>query len=231
MRRARSRAGLAGDWHAAAQVCWVSALFSCAAAPHDIAVSANALSAGDAAASPSFAALPDVPVPQQTPRVTRGLSLARHVLADALPTPPEDRSYAALQAWIDQIVAPWIRARRDNTDETRFEFGLQSGASGDEQLIALAVLAIMEESTALELSRIPLPLELDTEPEIADIFRDLVSTQSKPFRNAAAAEYRQCSELSVEVSSALRRWPEFCRARIARLQSQAPLARVAVPVR
>ncbi|MET0390220.1 MAG: hypothetical protein ABW321_29885, partial [Polyangiales bacterium] len=190
---------------------------SCASASPEVAGRSSALHVEDANAPPTFAALPDVPKTQQSPRIVQGLSLARHVLADGLPTPPDDRRYVTLQGWIDQTVAPWISTRRDNTDETRFEFALQAGASDEERVIALGVLGLLEENTALELTHIPVPIELDTEPEIADIFRDLVETQAKPFRNAAKQQYRSCSAEADRASDDVHRWATFCRGRYARL--------------
>lgn len=208
---------------------WLSCLTllaACATASPDVAVSSNALYRGDPAAPPAFAVLPDVTKPQQTTRVAQGLSLARHVLGTALPTAPDDRRYASLQAWIDETVAPWISARRDSVDETRFQFGLGDNAARPdkikpaeaEQVIARAVLGLMQENTAQELSQMPMPEELDSEPEIAEIYRDLVSTQSKPFRNAALAEYEQCSALADDAGRELQRWAEFCHVRSVHLR-------------
>jgi len=178
----------------------------------------RALYAGDPSAPPAFAALPDIESRQQSSRIIEGLSLARHVLATKLPTPPDDRRYQSLQSWIDQTVAPWIRARRDSVDEARFQFGIDAGAAADETVIGRGVLGLLEENTALELSQIPSPTELDTEPEIAEIFRELVTTQAKPFRNAAVSEYRLCSELGQAKGGELSRWAEFCRSRFERLR-------------
>jgi hypothetical protein len=178
------------------------------------------LSLGDPAAPPGFAALPDIAHSQRSSRIEQGLSLARQLLATPLPAPPDDRHYAILQAWIDERVAPWVSARREGVDETRFQFGLQTQHSEPAAVVARGVVGLLEENTALELAQIPSPSELETEPEIAEMFRELVDTQAKPFRHAAVSEYRKCSELGSDGDSDAKRWGEFCRARFRRLQHE-----------
>ena len=203
------------------------ALAACAAHGTEVSVTRSALQHGDPDAAPEFAALPDVQATQQTPRVVRGLSLARDVLQHGLPTPPDDRRYAALQAWIDRAVVPWVESRRDSLDETRYQFGIPAGAepkpaagSEPESAIAWGVLALLEENTARELSRIPSPTELDTEPDIADIFRELVGKQARPFRSAALAKYRKCYDLGVHAGSEVADWAQFCGLRYERVHRE-----------
>lgn len=194
-------------------------LSACAAQGAEVTAQRSALYRGDPSAAPAFAALPDITKAQQSTRVAQALSLVQHTLSGQLPTPPDDRRYEALQTWIDETVAPWISARRDSVDELRFQFDLAHNAVVSEQVIARGVIGLLQENTAQELSQIPLPSELDTEPEIADIFRDLVNTQAKPFRNAALAEYRQCDALAEPVNPDVQRWSEFCHVRAERLRA------------
>jgi hypothetical protein len=137
-----------------------------------------------------------------------------------LPEPPSDRSYQRLQTWIDQDVVPWVSARRESVDETRFEFGLEHGASTDERIVATAVLGLLQEDTALTLANIPSPAELDSEPEVAQMFRDLVRTQSQPFQSAALSEYHDCATRAYEQGQELRRWALFCHGRFDHLEAQ-----------
>ena len=186
---------------------------TCATTSPEVEVRRAALEQGDGDAPPDFAALPDLTASQQSPRLQQGFSLARQVLGKSLPTPPDDRRYGPLQAWIDGTVAPWITARREAVDDTRFQFALDQGASNRDAAIARGVIGLLHENTALELSHIPSPLELETEPEIAEIFRELVATQAKPFVNAARSEYRKCAELAAAEGGELKRWANFCATR------------------
>lgn len=194
-------------------------LLACGAARPEVGVSAAALSRGDADGPPAFASLPDLAASQQSPRLQQGFSLARQVLANGLPTPPDDRRYGQLQAWIDGTVAPWIAARREAVDDARFQFAVEEGAPSTEAAIARGVLGLLQENTALELTHIPSPAELDTEPEIAEMFHELVATQAKPFVYSAMAEYRKCAELAAAEGGELARWARFCAARHEHLRS------------
>lgn len=207
-----------GRWAATWAVLAVATGAACASQTPEVEVQRAALKTGDPSGPPAFASLPDVPASDQTPHTEQGLSLARQVFAKVLPEAPPDRRYSALQAWIDKTVVAWIASRREAVDETRFQFAVDEGASATEQVIARGVLGLLQESTALELTHIPSPAELDTEPEIAEIFHDLVTTQSEPFRRAAIAEFRSCAKLAAAEGGALETWARFCSARFHKLR-------------
>jgi hypothetical protein len=198
---------------------------ACGGAQSEVASGRDSLRDGDPTAPPSLRALPDVAKGASSERVQLGMSLARQVLETHLPQPPADRSYQRLQLWIDQEVVPWVSARRESVDETRFQFGLDHGASGDERVVANAVLGLLQEDTALALANIPSPTELDSEPEVGEMFRDLVRTQSQPFQSAAAIDYHDCATHAYEEGLEFRRWAVFCHARFDRLEAQLQAAR------
>ena len=180
----------------------------------------EALRNGNPEGPPTMQSLPDVAKSSASPRVQSGMTLARQVLATRIPAPPSDRSYQHLQSWIDHDVVPWVTARRESVDETRFQFGLEDGASDDERVVATAVIGLLQEDTALALASIPSPSELDTEPEVEEMFRDLVRTQSEPFQNAALDQYRTCANRAYESSPELRRWALYCHKRFDHLEGQ-----------
>jgi hypothetical protein len=103
-------------------------------------------------------------------------------------------------------------------DETRFQFSSTTGIDPDARVLRSAVVGLLQEDTAQALGAIPAPSELDSEPEIAELYRELVRVQSEPFIGAACAEYRACAEVAEEEGgSQLERFGEFCRARFERL--------------
>lgn len=175
---------------------------------------------GDPNGPPTIQSLPDVARASASPRVQSGLTLARQILATRFPEPPADRSYRQLQSWIDEHVVPWVSARRDSVDETRSEFGLEHGASEDERIVATAVIGLLQEDTALSLANIPAPAELDTEPEIGQMFRELVRTQTQPFQTAALTEYRDCANRAYGQGQEQRRWALFCHGRFDHLEAK-----------
>lgn len=176
-------------------------------------------SKGEAEAPPALSALPD-PVrgePMDSERMHQGFTMARQVFAGLMPEPPADRSYTSLQAWVEQQVAPWVEKRRDGVDDTRFQFALTASSHPADVVVAHAVLALLHEDTAAELSNIPSPAELANEPEVSEMFRELVSGQALPFVSAARDEYRLCANAGYQEGADLRRWAEFCKARFDRL--------------
>ena len=179
----------------------------------------SALRSGDPDGPPTIGALPDVARAGTSPRVQQGLSLARQVLAARLPAPPADHSYAMLQAWIDRDVATWVAKRRDGVDEARYQFGLEHEVPSDERVVGDAVLGLMQEDTALVLAQLPAPSELDSEPEIAEMFREMVRTQVQPFQTAAVVQYRDCATTAHEEGNDLQRWVVFCGGRLDRLSA------------
>jgi hypothetical protein len=204
---------------------FIAVLTACGGAQTEVVSSRDSLSNGDPTAPPSLRALPDVAKGRASERVQLGMSLARQVLETRLPEPPTDHSYQRLQLWIDQDVVPWVSARRESVEETRFQFGLDHGASSDERVVANAVLGLLQEDTALSLANIPSPAELDTEPEVGEMFRDLVRTQSQPFQSAAASEYHECATNAYEEGREFQRWAVFCHTRFDRLEAQLQAAR------
>jgi hypothetical protein len=194
-------------------------LAGCAASVHSETPASSEPSRGDPDAAPSLAVLPDAVqnVASDTERVHQGMMMARQVFAKLMPSPPADRSYASLQAWVEEQVAPWVEQRRDSVDETRFQFALGEQSRPADAVVAHAVLGLLHEDTALALSSIPSPTELDTEPEVAAMFRDLIRGQAQPFVNAARSEFADCANTGYRLGDDLRRWAEFCHARFDRL--------------
>jgi len=155
-----------------------------------------------------------------TPRAHQGLLLARETFDEALPEAPADRSFASLQQWVDGPVAKWVEHRRAQIDATRARFAQGGVTSEGEQVVSHAVVALLDEDTALCLGRLPSPSELDDEPEIAAMYRDMIRAQADIFVRSAADELADCANQGYRGGSELRPWAELCHARFDRLQEQ-----------
>ena len=171
---------------------------------------------GDPAAPPTLRALPEIDR-ARTKQLHRGLAQAGEVLASPLPAAPADRVYIELAAWVEEDVANWVVARRDAVEETRFQFSTSARSDAAARVIANAVIGLLQEDTARSLSAIPVPAELDSEPEIAALFRELVDTQAAPFLQAARSEYARCADVG-EDAEEMERFVRWCTARAERLQ-------------
>src|SRR5262249_13134803 len=85
------------------------------------------------------------------------------------------------------------------------------------RVIVSAVIGLLQEDTAYQLSLIPQPQELDNEPEISAMFRELVKGQADPFQNAALTEYSQCAQAGTEQGGPQLRFAKFGKQRHDRL--------------
>jgi len=191
-------------------------LLGCATQPPPAAQSqTEKLRPGDANAPPSLRALPELSKDRSS-QLHGGLTLAGQVFAAPLPPAPVDRSYEVLSEWVGDEVARWIDQRRDAVEETRFVFNA-SDPDPATRAIASAVIGLLQEDTAYQLSLIPQPKELDSEPEIAAMFHELVQAQTDPFQNAALTEYQQCAESGKDEGGPSLRFGRFCQQRHDRL--------------
>lgn len=185
-------------------------------------MAAPALEPGDPDAPPSLRALPQLAegTSGNTACTHQGLLLARQALDSALPEPPADRSYASLHGWVDSTVVAWLDRRREQTEATRERFLLEGEPSSGEAIVSHAVLGLLQEDTARSLAGIPAPSELDSEPEIASMYRDIVRAQADSFVTTALLEWKACAEGAYRGPADMRAWAEFCHARFDRLKEQ-----------
>jgi hypothetical protein len=201
----------------------LAVLPACASAPETRRSESSALSVGDPNAAPNLQALPEMAegAPCNTARTHQALLMARQTFDTAFPAAPVDHSYTSLQAWVDSTVTTWVSQRRAQTDATRDRFSLEGEPSDAERIVSHAVIGLIDEDTARALATIPAPSELDSEPEIADMYREMVSKQAAPFVNAALAELRDCANDGYRGPEEMRSWARFCHARFDRLSEQA----------
>lgn len=177
---------------------------------------------GDAEAPPTLGALPEMsrPEPELASRQHRALLVAREVLDARLPTAPEDRAFDTLQRWSRGPVADWIRRRRKAVQHARGEFTVGGDVRLRDSIIQHAVVGLLHEDTAAQLAALPSPSELDSEPEVARLYRELVAHHAEPFVAAALVEYRQCADVAYTGPGELRYWGDFCAERFERLKAR-----------
>lgn len=196
--------------------------FGCAASQHPGQGDPHELAPGDPDAEPSLSALPELPhgAAAETPRTHQALLIALEAIGARLPEPPVDHSSASLQHWIDTVVVEWVEDRRAQTEATRERFMLEGVPNAAEAIVSHAVLGLLHEDTALSLARLPTPSELDSEPEIADMFREVTRNQADAFRSAAVIELRDCANQGYREGGDMRAWADFCHARFNRLHAE-----------
>lgn len=203
--------------------------WGCAQAPAPPAATAARGSGGDPNAAPSLLALPQLPADGDTPRTHQGLLMARATLDVAMPAPPADRSFSSLQRWVDSDVLTWLQQRRAQSLATRDRFLVEGEPNDAERIVSLAVLGLIDEDTARALGNLPPPSELDDEPDIAAMYRDVTRMHAEAFMSAAIAGMRDCANAAYQKPSAWRAFAQFCHARFDRLQQEREQHTVAAP--
>ena len=201
---------------------WIlSCVVGCAGAGGS-AAGPDELSLGDPDAPPTLASLPTLPraATGRTPRTRQGMLVAREGFEARLPEAPLDLSHSNLQHWVDTEVVAWVGERSKNLDTTRYEFGLVSDASAGESIVGNAVVGLLQEDTARQLATIPAPTELDSEPEIARMYREVIEAHARPFLSSALVGYRDCANTAHDGPEDMRHWAGYCDARFRRIKQE-----------
>jgi hypothetical protein len=195
-------------------------VWGCAEASAPPAAAAPLAGGGDPDAPPNLLALPELPADADTPRTHQGILVARQTLDAALPAAPADRTFASLQRWVNSDVLAWVQRRRAQTMATRDRFFVEGEPNEAERIVSLAVIGLLDEDTARALGNLPPPSELDSEPEIAAMYRDVTRVQASAFMSAALAALRDCANSAYRGPVSWRGFARFCHARFDRLQQE-----------
>lgn len=203
----------------------VAALAACASEPAPRPATAASAGAEVAAAraaltKPELAELPALADAKSadSPRTHQGMLVARATLDATMPPAPADRSYSALQAWVDSEVVTWVDQRRRQTEDTRDRFQLEGAPNSSERAVSHAAIGVIHEDTAFSLRGIPAPSELESEPEIAQMYAEIIGAQADTFLKSALVEFRDCANDAYRSPPDMRPFAEFCHERFDRLQ-------------
>ena len=186
----------------------------------------SGLDEGQADALPSMDALPDPDVPRAsfTRHFEEGWALATESFVVPPPEAPDQRSSGDLQQWSDHVLRGWLERKTHTVEAARHELDLAAEESHRQRIMGGAIVGLMYEDVARVLRNIPPPMELDSEPEIRDIYRSILRSQARPFLEHARRAYDACARNAVRPAG-MRHWSRFCRRREDRLPAPSPTAR------
>lgn len=172
------------------------------------------LFAGRAEGPPTMSSLPDPDVVDEalSPRMHRGLELAEASFHLEPPDPPASRAALDLAAWSEGPFRAWLEQKTRAIEAARSELDVAAEESHRQRIIGGAVVGLMYEDVARALGRIPIPDDLDDEPEILDVYRDVLRSQARPFLETARRAYHACAANAIEPES-MHHWSRFCAAR------------------
>jgi hypothetical protein len=176
------------------------------------------LDPGQTEAAPSMQTLPDPDVRDEafSRRMRFGWQLAAESFVVPPPEPPRDRMAQDLQLWSEQVLSPWIERKVATVEAARRELDHAAEENHRQRIISGAIVGLMYEDVGMALRSIPPPAELDDEPEIRTIYRDILRSQARPFLEHARRAYQACAGNAARPPG-MRHWRRYCAGREERL--------------
>jgi len=145
-----------------------------------------------------------------------GWLLAEESLGLPRPRLPAERDAQHLSRWSDTTLATWLRRKSHTVEAARRELDRAADEAHHQRIMAGALVGLMYEDVARALSSVPVPVELESEPDIAAMYLDVVDHRASPWREHARAAYDACARNAVEPEH-MRHWSVFCFERAERL--------------
>jgi len=172
------------------------------------------LNPGQVECDPSMECLPDPDIEEASmTRLMRfGWTLAEESFLVPPPPTPDDQSAGSLESWSEQVLSPWIQRKTHTIEVARRELDRAAEQMHRQRIMGGAIVGLMYEDIARVLTSIPPPSELDDEPEIRRVYRNVLRSQARPYLEQARQAYRACAQNAIRPSS-MRHWSRFCSAR------------------
>lgn len=186
---------------------------------------------GDVAASPSIEVLPslDVAPAELSHDMRMGRMLSAESLDLRVPPAPPGSSTLTFSAWSDRDLKHWMSEKARRARAARAQLDQAAVHNLRERVMAGALVGLVCEDVARSLLAIPLPAELSNEPEVAQMFRDVLRSQAQPYLMHAQHAYDACAENALGIET-MGHWSSFCRARLERLPQAGSTEQASVKV-
>lgn len=169
---------------------------------------------GDAHGSASLESLPALDV--EDTAITSEMRIARLLSAESLSFPdpalPLATSAEAIQAWSDEVLSPWIEVKHQRAAAARAELDRAAVQNHRQRIMAGALVGLVYEDVARVLMSVPVPDDLKSEPEIAEMFLDVIASHALPYLTQAQRAYVACAKNAVEPKT-MNHWTGFCQGR------------------
>jgi hypothetical protein len=171
---------------------------------------------GDPMATPSLVSLPSLDVPRDSlsDKMRFGWDLADESFDHERPPSPPSGQTVDYQAWAGGDLASWLERKTRTVEAARAELDQAAEENPRQRILAGAIVGLMYESVGRELLRLPIPGEIQTDQEIADVFRSILASQARPYLAHARRAFDACRQNATGGPEGLRHWSEYCAARL-----------------
>jgi len=183
------------------------------------------LNPGRSEADPTMECLPDPDIRQEsmTRRMRFGWTLAEESFLIPPPEAPNDHGADSLEQWSEEVLSPWLTRKTHTIEAARRELDEAAEQTHRQRIMGGAIVGLMYEDLARVLRAIPAPHELDDEPEIQEVYQNVLRSQAAPYLEHARRAYSACAQNGIRPES-MRHWSRFCTAREDRLPGQSRAA-------
>lgn len=166
---------------------------------------------GDVEGRACMEVLPSLDVAES--ELTSEMRMARLLSAESLqlhaPEPPAGRSAAEITSWSEDKLKPWLEQKQKRAQAAQEELDRAAVQNHRQRIVAGALMGLVFEDIARDLLIVPVPQELASEPEIADIFHELMLKQAEPYLQHARLAYNACAGNAQGLRS-MSHWEPFC---------------------
>lgn len=156
-----------------------------------------------------------------TPEMRMARLLCAESLALLSPPVPSDTSATQLTDWSEHQLKSWLGEKLRRAEAARQELDKAALQSHRQRILAGALLGLVFEDVARELLSLPAPRELEREPEVAVIFREVMMSQATPYLMHAGLAYRACAGNATGLRT-MDHWSGFCSERAEGLPQRGP---------
>lgn len=175
---------------------------------------------GDADADPDVAILPSAdPGQSLSSRMRFAWLLVEEALDVEAPRPPINADASTVFRWSETTLAHWLEVKAHAVESARLELDEAAEEGLHQRIMAGALVGLIYEDVARALDSVPVPVELEAEPDIAEMFRDIRDFNASPYREHARNAYLACAANAANPGP-LRHWSRFCAERAERLPPQ-----------
>ncbi|MCA9605370.1 MAG: hypothetical protein KC619_07235 [Myxococcales bacterium] len=195
----------------------LASLFAAACGP-GATMRSGPLNPGRVETDPSMECLPDPDIEQasMTRHMRFGWTLAEESFLVPPPPAPDEQSSESLEAWSSQVLGPWLERKTHTIEAARRELDQAAEENHRQRIMGGAIVGLMYEDVARVLTEIPAPAELLDEPDIMEVYRNVLRSQARPFLEHARRAYSACAQNGIRPAS-MRHWSRFCSGREERL--------------